>query len=144
MKHKPPSEICFKNAFKTRQRTVSSVTKRNCKMIFLKHFLCLLHVSPTDRPLPEASWEETGTPSSQMQATSPGLHVLHECRGTGLQCSRVMLCFGPCQAGIAGDPRRWAHWVSVAIRRLDVSLSASVRVANSGSCSWEVSSPCQQ
>ena len=90
---------------KPRQRTVSSVTRINCKMIFPKHyFLCLLHVSQIDRSLPEASWEETGSPSSQMKATSSGLHVLGECRGTGLQCSWVMLCFGPCQAGFAGDP----------------------------------------
>ena len=90
---------------KPRQRTVSSVTRINCKMIFPKHyFLCLMHVSQIDRSLPEASWEETGSPSSQMKATSSGLHVLGECRGTGLQCSWVMLCFGPCQAGFAGDP----------------------------------------
>lgn len=33
-------------------------------------------MSQTDKPLTEASWEEPGSPSSQVRAASPGLQVL--------------------------------------------------------------------
>lgn len=111
---------------KPRQRTVSSVTKRNCKMIFPKHYFCASVCIPDRQTSPEAFGRKQGLQAHRWRQPALVSTSWVNVGATGPSGSWVMLCFGPCQAGVAGDPRRWAHWVSVATRRLDVSLSASL------------------